>query len=378
MSNLKNMKYFSEDVGRGIKSTVHEYRWEFTIEERNFCIQLFIYLISNIRKVVYNQEVLKEEHGGPNNTYSYEFYMDGHHFKIIQTYENLTQLLIDGESFDYNYTLERNKKEFDGSNNGKVCDIYTKEDDDVIQASNEIKFIKREKPKQILNLSIGIKNNNILNKKQNNLNKFKFDSGENIKINQIEKNKNINNSNTNNLIDFNNDFDDDLKNNDEIKNFDLNYQNQQNRYNNMIDEDKYNLNNFNFNYNNGINNNKYQNNNFNNQNTNNYSNYLNNCNGNNMNNEKNFNNNNNQNNNFYNSNYNFDMNNNNNNFNQNNNNYNNFNNNLNTNFDINKNIPPNNINYSNQNDFNNNMMMINPTGNRNKNYKNIDISYYGF
>ena len=192
------MKYFSGDVGRGIKSTVHEYRWEFTIEDSNVCIQLFIYLISNIRKVVYNQEVLKEEHPGPNNTFSYEFVMNGHHYRILQAMESLTQLFIDGESFDYNYTLERNKKEFSGNNSGKVCDIYTKEDDDVIQASNEIEFIKREKPKQNLNLSIGSKNNkNSINKKQNNLNKFKFDSGENIKPNKIQKNLNVNDSNTN-------------------------------------------------------------------------------------------------------------------------------------------------------------------------------------
>ena len=35
--------------------------WEFTIEDTDVCIQLFVYLISNLRKVVYNHEVLKEE-----------------------------------------------------------------------------------------------------------------------------------------------------------------------------------------------------------------------------------------------------------------------------------------------------------------------------
>ena len=154
MLNLKDMKYFSRDVGKAIKSTVHEYRWEFTIEETDVCIQLFIYLISNIRKVVYNHEVLKEEHGGPNNTYSYEFINDGHHYKIVQV-DNLTQLFIDGASFDYNYTLERNKKEFEGNNNSKVCNIFNN-DTDEIQPSNEIEFIKNEKQKQKLNLSIGI------------------------------------------------------------------------------------------------------------------------------------------------------------------------------------------------------------------------------
>ena len=47
-----------------------------------------------------------------------------------------------------------------------------------------------EKQKQKLNLSIGIQKNSSLNKKPNNLNKFKFDSGENIKINKFNENQN--------------------------------------------------------------------------------------------------------------------------------------------------------------------------------------------
>ena len=114
------MKYSSEDVGGTFKSTAHEYRWEFIIEDKKVCIQYFIYKISNIRKVVYNQELLKKEHSGKYNTYSYEFFMDGHHYKIIQSIDYSTQLYIDGESFDYNYTLERNKREFDGNKFGKI------------------------------------------------------------------------------------------------------------------------------------------------------------------------------------------------------------------------------------------------------------------
>ena len=84
MLDLKDMKYYSEDVGSTFKSTAHEYHWEFIIEDTKVCIQYFIYKISNIRKVVYNQKVLREEHSGKNNTYSFEFIMDGHHYKIIQ------------------------------------------------------------------------------------------------------------------------------------------------------------------------------------------------------------------------------------------------------------------------------------------------------
>ena len=268
MLNLKDMKYFSRDVGKGIKSTVHEYRWEFTIEDTDVCIQLFVYLISNLRKVVYNHEVLKEEHGGPNNSYSYEFIKDGHHYKIVQAMDNLTQLFIDGASFDFNYTLERNKKEFEVNNNFKVNNIFNNGDTDDIQASNEIEFIKNEKQNKKLNLSIGIKKSSSLNKKENNLNKFKFDSGENIKINKFNENQNNSNVkeiNDNNLIDFDNDFNNDHNNN----NFGYNEQNN-NINNNYYNGNSYNdLNKINFNSNNEMNNNNYQYNNFNNQNTNN-------------------------------------------------------------------------------------------------------------
>ena len=352
MLNLKDMQYFSRDVGKGIKSTVHEYRWEFTIEETDVCIQLFIYLISNIRKVVYNHEVLKEEHGGPNNTYSYEFINDGHHYKIVQV-DNLTQLFIDGASFDYNYTLERNKKEFEGNNNSKVCNIFNN-DTDEIQPSNEIEFIKNEKQKQKLNLSIGIQKNSSLNKKPNNLNKFKFDSGENIKINKFNENQNnskINEINDNNLIDFDNDFNN--SNNNYNNNFVSNGKNNDFNTNNYND-----LNNINFNSNNIINNNNnnYQNNFYNEENINN-NNFINsnNYNRNNLNNQFGLNNdyqNNNKNN--YTNNYNLEMHNNVNfNVDKNNNNY-NINNNYNNAFrnnDNNINYNQNNTNLINKNAF---------------------------
>ena len=208
MLNLKDMRYYSEDVGKVLKSTVHEYCWEFIIEEKRVCIQYFIHKISNIRKVVYNQQILKEEHSGKNNTYSYEFTIDGHHYKIIQSINYLTELYIDGYSFDYNYTLERNKKEFTDNKRENVCNILSGENDNTIQASNEIKFIKNYKPKQILNLSFDIKksNDNNIIQKQNNLNKFKFDSGENIKTPFVENNNitKYQKNNNNNLIDFDN------------------------------------------------------------------------------------------------------------------------------------------------------------------------------
>ena len=201
------MKYFSRDVGKGIKPTVHEYRWEFLIEDIDVCIQYFIFKISNIRKIVYNHTVLKEEHAGQNNFYSYEFIEEGHHYKVTQT-GDITSLYIDGASFDYNYTLEKNKKEFNNGNVAKIYNIYTKEDNDVIQASNEINFYKHNKNKQVLNFNIDIKNVSNSNKKNKNLNKFKFDSGEKIHINKYKLEKNVysNNNIENNLIDFDKDY----------------------------------------------------------------------------------------------------------------------------------------------------------------------------
>ena len=251
MLDLKDMKYFSEDIGSPFKTTAHEYRWEFTIEDTNVCIQYFIYKITNIRKVVYNQKVLREEHSGKNNTYSFDFIMDGHHYKIIQAINYLTQLFIDGELFDFIYSLERNKKEFERNKFGRVDNIYNKIDDNEIQSSNEINFIKHDKPKQILNLAIGIKNNNKIDNKQNQLSKFKFDSGENIKINKNSNNIKTNtNNNINNLIDYdnnNNNFD----NTNNITNFEQEYKSNNNfntkKVNMQKDFNKCEDNNFNFN-----------------------------------------------------------------------------------------------------------------------------------
>ena len=224
MLDLKDMKYSSLEVGKNIKSAAHEYRWEFVIESQKVCIQFFIYRIFNKRKVVYNQKVLREEQSGENNTYSYEFIMDGHHYKIIQTLD-LTSLYIDGESFDYNYTLERSKKEF-MKNERVSSDIFTEEDDG-IQASNEIDFFKKENPKQIINLNFAKKNSN--NGKINNLNKFKFnikESNENNYIRGNNNNKNNNNINSNhtnennnkNLIDLD-DFNNDINVNNKYSDF---------------------------------------------------------------------------------------------------------------------------------------------------------------
>ena len=173
---------------------------------------MFSYFISNTRRVLYNQEELIDEHGGPNNTYNFEFEKEGHQYKITQS-ENVTLLYIDGVTFDYNNSLEKNKKEF-GINKNQTINIQRKSHDISIKPSCEIIFMKREKPKkQILNFHIKNKINKI--EKENNLDKFEFDSGEDIKIKINKKSGNKKGSksrtnriymtNNNNLIDFEND-----------------------------------------------------------------------------------------------------------------------------------------------------------------------------
>ena len=334
------MKYFSRDVGKGIKPTVHEYRWEFLIEDIDVCIQYFIFKISNIRKIVYNHTVLKEEHAGQNNFYSYEFIEEGHHYKVTQT-GDITSLYIDGASFDYNYTLEKNKKEFNNGNVAKIYNIYTKEDNDVIQASNEINFYKHNKNKQVLNFNIDIKNVSNSNKKNKNLNKFKFDSGEKIHINKYKLEKNVysNNNIENNLIDFDKDYKSNNNNNYSI--FNNNQHIIQNINNNdfFIEDQNNNNNNTDSNYNNNANinnNNLNQNYSNNDVNKNNYNNI-------------------------------FVL----------NKNYNNYKNNINQDYNKERNDFQNKMNYNNINYFNNNIM-TNQAENERNDYNNIDIGYYGF
>ena len=213
MLGLKNMRYYSKDIGKLIKSLVHEFCWEFTIEETNVCIKMFSYFISNTRRILYNNEELVDEHGGPNNTYNFEFKKEGHEYKITQL-ENITQLYIDGSTFDYNYSLEKNKKEFDGNNN-QIISIQKKTKNLTIQPSNDIMFIKRDKEKQKPIMNFNIKNKLVDNFKENNLNKFTFNSGEDVKIkinkknrnkssHRFKRNKNLTKTNNNNLIDSDN------------------------------------------------------------------------------------------------------------------------------------------------------------------------------
>ena len=204
MSDLKNMNYISKDIGGTFKSSKHQYIWEFTLDDKRINIQFFVSKLSDKRKIIYNQKVIREEES-KDNSYSYEFVMDGHNYKISQNLDT-SDLLIDGGSFEYFYNLEKSRNECYGDQKANINSIISEdnfnENQSNIQRLNEINFIKQEKPKQILNFSF--KNNyNNNTKSENNLRKFKF--GENNSYNNNNNNFNMQNNNNNNiknLIDF--------------------------------------------------------------------------------------------------------------------------------------------------------------------------------
>ena len=143
MSDLREMVYISRDIGSTIKSSKHQFIWEFTLDEKRISIQFLVSKISYKRKIIYNQKVIREEEC-ENNNYSYEFVMDGHNYKVAQILEK-ADLLIDGESFEHFYNLEKSKKEFSGfqksNTNSIVSEQGNKDEQDNIQRSNEINFI---------------------------------------------------------------------------------------------------------------------------------------------------------------------------------------------------------------------------------------------
>ena len=354
MSDLKYMKYTSKDVGSTIKSSKHQNIWEFTLDDKRFEIQYFMSKISNKRKIIYNQKVIREEECRAN-VYAYEFVMDGHTFKVVQTFD-IADLIIDGESFEHFYNLERTRREFNKEQNPNILSMVSGDLDNIkeesIQRSNEINFIKNEKPKQILRLSF--KNKSNINQ-ENNLKKFKFSLNGNNIHNENKNDYMKNENNKNNLIDFDND--------DFNKKNQMNYSNFNNNQN---DINNYNLSNNSYNI-------SYLNNN-NNQNNSNNKNILNNninlldlnniFNNNSSNNSSNYNKN--QNSNINNNSYNINFNN------QNFNNSNNYNYNYNNNYNINitNNNLGNNDNVNNEETKKYNIKM-------NKENQ-IDIDYYGF
>lgn len=389
MSEIKDMIYFSRDIGNAFKNSKHEYLWEFTIDEKRVCIQFFISYLTSRRKIAYNQKVIREEPWF-ENLYSYEFIIDGHTYKVHQTID-ISDLFIDGESFNHYYTLEKNKKEF-SENEKPTSNIIRPEsyivDDGAgnggeIKRSNEINFIKNEKPKKIVNLSFKIDFNK---NKENNLKNFKFPSKENNlynkndNCNDFENGKEINNKNNiifkNNHDIINKNFNDLIDLDDDVIDSNRNINDSQNNYNSQ---------NNNNNFNNFQNNNP-KSNNFNNLNFNNMNNYYNNANDSKNNNDlldfNNFDNND--------LNHNYKANKNSNNFQNNNNNNSNNNqnyNNYNCNNNFNSNFNNNNFGYNNNCNINSNINNSNNNYNNNiLNYKdkkdedidNIDINYYGF
>ena len=340
MKDIKDLVYTSRDVGRAIKSSKHEYIWEFTVDDQRVMIQYFISYVSLKRKILYNKKVISREYCS-NNYYSHEFDMDGHNYKVSETF-NFSDLLIDGVSFDHLYTLQKNSNEFSKEQRPTTYYVKTESyytgDKSRIQRSNEINLRKKEnKDERILNFSF--KANNLRNN-NNNLRKFKFNDKEkhlNIETNNnnktfvIPSKNNYNNFNTVqnnnkkiNLIDLDDDsFDNNNNKQDDNKNDFNSQKNNCSQNNNLIDTNDFNNQIFDIRKNSNLNNNT-KNYNKNNKNNNNFNlldlNIFNNNNSKMNNNNINFNNNNNNNN--MNNNYNYNIQNNNNISNNNSNNFN--------------------------------------------------------
>ena len=371
MKDIKDLVYTSRDCGRTIKSSKHEYVWEFTVDDQKVMIQYFISRVSLKRKILYNKKVISREYCS-DNYYSHEFNIDGHNYKVSETY-NFSDLLIDGVSFDHLYTLQKNSNEFSKEQRPTTYYVKTEnyqiEDKSRIQRSNEINLRKKEnKDEKILNFSF--KANNLRSNNNNNLRKFKFNDKEkhlNIEANNNNKTFVIpskNNYNNFNTVQNNNkkinliDFDDDIfeNNNTKQNNNTNNFNCQKNNYNqaNNLNGNANDFNNQIFDIRNNNNSNNYNNNNKNNRNS--YNNNIQNGNNNNFNllDLNIFNN------------YNNSMMNNNNNLNFNNNNNNNVNNNTNFNFNNYNNNIPNNNNYNNVSNYNSNNF------NNNNNVDNLE------
>jgi hypothetical protein len=292
MKDIKDLVFTSRDCGRTIKSSKHEYVWEFTVDDQKVMIQYFISRVSLKRKILYNKKVISREYCS-DNYYSHEFNIDGHNYKVSETY-NFSDLLIDGVSFDHLYTLQKNSNEFSKEQRPTTYYVKTEnyqiEDKSRIQRSNEINLRKKEnKDEKILNFSF--KANNLRSNNNNNLRKFKFNDKEkhlNLETNNnnktfvIPSKNNYNNCNTVqnsnkkiNLIDFDDDsFENNNNKQDNNKN-DFNFQkNTCNQNNNLIDANDFNNQIFDIRNNNNLNNNtnyyNNNNNNTNNQNNNNF------------------------------------------------------------------------------------------------------------
>ena len=126
MSDLREMVYISRDIGNTFKSSKHQYIWEFTLDEKRISIQFLVSKLTDKRKIIYNQKVIREELC-ENNIYSYEFVMDGHTYKVTQALE-MADLLIDGESFEHFYNLEKSKKEFSGFQKSNINSIVSEQE----------------------------------------------------------------------------------------------------------------------------------------------------------------------------------------------------------------------------------------------------------
>ena len=149
MSILKNMVKISKEVGRIIKSSKVQYIWEFDIDNKHIEIQFLRSKVTNRRRILYNKKLIRKDVCMNNFIYTYEFFEDGHTFKVIQTIDD-TDLLIDDRTFDYSYNPEKTRKKYDEEKKPNISLIMSEDDKtetvDVsnIQSSREMNLIENE------------------------------------------------------------------------------------------------------------------------------------------------------------------------------------------------------------------------------------------
>ena len=92
----KNIE-FSKKIEQGFNNFETEYTWEFILDNKNINIIYIHTLEINKRKILFNKKLIKEEIYNENN-YIYEFFEEGHNFKIVHK-KDFPELYVDSKYF---------------------------------------------------------------------------------------------------------------------------------------------------------------------------------------------------------------------------------------------------------------------------------------
>lgn len=210
---ITDLVYVSRNVGGTFKSSKHQFIWEFTIDNKRVSVQFFDSKLTNKKKIVYNQRIIREEED-KKDIYTHSFIMDGHNYKVEENF-GVADLQIDEESFEHLYQLQKNKQEFYEVANPTINNIESGsifntniDENSRVQKLSDINFFKKQteaknsKP-NVINFAFKEEKRNNGN---DNLRNFKFSNPERNSNFQSEPkasyiNKN-NSNNSNNLLDL--------------------------------------------------------------------------------------------------------------------------------------------------------------------------------